>query len=146
MHLKINNYVIDEIIEKRTLSKDSKRNMSSFSRQRSVSVMQVVNNQISNAFEMLKNRSNSRIKFEFTLTQKMKNAQTQFMLKFRDRSLNSKKTTKSSQNEELWRHNRFYLYCSTTCEMKRMKRWYFFNWFENRMFVSFEFEQRIISE
>jgi hypothetical protein len=32
IHLKINNYTIDEITEKRTFSKDSKRNMLSFSR------------------------------------------------------------------------------------------------------------------
>ncbi len=75
---------------------------------------------------MLRNRSNSRIKFEFAFTQKTKDAQTQLTFKLRDRSSNSRKTTKSTQNEELWRHNRFYSYCSTTCEMKRMKRWYFF--------------------
>ncbi len=32
MHLKTSNYAIDEVTEKRTLLKDSKKNMSSFSR------------------------------------------------------------------------------------------------------------------
>jgi hypothetical protein len=75
---------------------------------------------------VLKNRSNSRIKSELTFTQKTKNAQTQFTLKLRDRLSNSRKTTKSTQNEELWRRNRLYSYCSTTYEMKRMSREYFF--------------------
>ncbi len=43
MHLKINNYAIDEISKKRTLSKDSKKNMLSFSRQRNVNVVQIIN-------------------------------------------------------------------------------------------------------
>jgi hypothetical protein len=126
MYLKTNNYAIDEDTEKRTFSKDSKRNMSSFSRQRSVSVVQVISSQTNNAFDVLRDRSNSRIRFEFTFTQKIENAQSQFTLKFRDRLSNSRKTTKSSQNEELWRRSRLYSYCSTTYEMKKMTRWYFF--------------------
>ncbi len=126
MHLKINNYAVNEITEKRTLSKDSRRSMSSSSRQQSVSVVQIINSQINNAFNVLRDRSNSRIRFKFIFTQRTKNAQTQFTLKLKNRSSNNKKTTKSSQNEELWRHNQLYSYCSITCEMKNMKRWYFF--------------------
>jgi hypothetical protein len=126
MHLKINNYVIDEVTEKRTLSKDSKRSMSSLSRQRSVSVVQVINSQTNNVFDVLRNRSNSRIRFELIFTQRIENAQSQFTLKLKDRLSNNRKTTKSSQNEELWRRSRLYSYCSTTCEMKRITRWYLF--------------------
>jgi hypothetical protein len=126
MHLKTNNYAVNEVTEKRTLSKNSKKSMSSSSRQRNVSIVQIVNNQINNAFDVLKNRSNSRIRSELTFTQKTKNAQTQLTLKFKNRLSNSKKTTKNTQNEKLWRRNRFYSYCNTTYETKRMTRWYFF--------------------
>ncbi len=126
MHLKISNYAINEITEKRTFSKDSKKSMSSSSRQRSVNIVQIANNQINNAFDVLRNRSNSRIRSELTFTQKTKNTQTQFTFKLKDRFSNSKKTTKSTQNEELWRRSRLYSYCSTTYETKRMTRWYFF--------------------
>jgi hypothetical protein len=126
MHLKTNNYAINEIIEKRTLSKHSKKSMSSSSRQRSVSIVQIVSSQINNAFDVLKNRSNSRIKSELTFTQRTKNAQTQFTFKLKDRFSNSRKTTKSTQNEKLWRRSRFYLYCNITYETKKMTRWYFF--------------------
>jgi hypothetical protein len=101
MHLKTNNYAINEITKKRTLSKSSKRSMSSLSHQRSVSIVQIASSQINNAFDVLRNRSNSRIKSELTFTQKTKNAQTQFTLKLKDRFSNSRKTTKSTQNEEL---------------------------------------------
>ncbi len=101
MHLKTNNYAVDEVTEKRTLSKNSKRSMSSSSRQRSVSIVQIASSQINNAFDVLKNRSNSRIRSELTFTQRTKNAQTQFTFKLRDRLSNSRKTTKSTQNEEL---------------------------------------------
>jgi hypothetical protein len=60
MHLKTKNYSMNEIIDKRTLSQSLERNMSSFSRQRSVSVMQMFNNQTNNAFDVLRNRSNTR--------------------------------------------------------------------------------------
>ncbi len=76
---------------------------------------------------MLKNRSNSKIRFELTFAQKTKNAQIQFTLKLKDRLSNSRKMTKSTQNEELWRRNRFYLYCNTMYETKKMTRWYFFS-------------------
>jgi hypothetical protein len=126
MHLKIDKYAMNEITEKRTLLQKSKKNMSSSSRQRSVSVMQIISSQINNAFNVLRNRSNLRIKLESTSTSTTHDTQTQLTLKLKDRSSNSRKTTKSSQNEELWRHNRHSSYCSTTFETKRMKRWYFF--------------------
>jgi hypothetical protein len=126
MHLKINNYAINEVTEKRTFSKNSRRSMSSSSRQRSVNIVQIANSQINNAFDVLKDRSNSRIRSELIFTQKTKNAQIQFTFKLRDRLSNSRKTTKSTQNEELWRRSRFYLYCNITYETKRMTRWYFF--------------------
>jgi hypothetical protein len=44
MHLKTHNYAIDEITKKRTLSKDSKKSMSSFSHQRNLNIVQIVNN------------------------------------------------------------------------------------------------------
>jgi hypothetical protein len=126
MHLKTNNYAINEVTEKRTFSKNSKRSMSSSSRQRSVSIVQIVNSQSNNAFDVLRNRSNSRIKSELIFTQRTKNAQTQLTLKLKDRSSNNRKTTKSTQNEELWRRSRLYSYCNTTYETKKMTRWYFF--------------------
>jgi hypothetical protein len=126
MHLKTNNYAINEITKKRTLSKNSRKSMSSSSRQQNVSIVQIANNQINNAFDVLKNRSNSKIRSELTFTQKTKNAQTQFTLKFKDRSSNSRKTTKSTQNEKLWRRSRLYSYCNTTYETKKMTRWYLF--------------------
>jgi hypothetical protein len=126
MHLKTDNYAVNEITEKQTLSKSSRRSMSSSSRQRSVSIVQIANSQINNAFDVLRNRSNSRIKSELTFTQRTKNAQTQFTLKLKDRFSNSRKTTKSTQNDELWRRSRLYSYCSTTYETKKMTRWYLF--------------------
>jgi hypothetical protein len=100
MHLKINNYAVNEITEKRTLLKNSKKSISSSLRQRSVNIVQIVNSQINNAFNVLKDRLNSKIKFELIFTQRTKNAQTQFTFKLKDRLLNSRKTTKSTQNEE----------------------------------------------
>ncbi len=75
--------------------------MSSLSRQRSVNVMQIVNSQMNNAFNVLKNRLNSKIRLELTLTQTTCDAQSQLIFKLRDRSKNDQKTTKNSQNEEL---------------------------------------------
>jgi alpha-galactosidase/6-phospho-beta-glucosidase family protein len=77
-------------------------------------------------FNVLKNRSNSRIKFESTFTSTTRDTQTQFTPKLKDRFSNNRKTAKSSQNEKLWRHNRHSSYCSITFETKKMKRWYFF--------------------
>ncbi len=101
MHLKIDKYAMNEITEKRTLSQKSKRNISSSSRQHSVNVMQIISSQINNAFNVLRNRSNSRIKFESTFTSMTRDTQTQFTLKLKTRFSNNNKTAKSSQNEEL---------------------------------------------
>jgi hypothetical protein len=60
MHLKIENYTINEITKKRTLFQNSKRNMSSSFRQRSINIVQMINNQSSNAFDVVKNHSNTR--------------------------------------------------------------------------------------
>ncbi len=60
MYLKTRNYFVNEIISKRILSQDSKRSMSSLSRQLSINVMQMISNSINNAFDVLKNRSNIR--------------------------------------------------------------------------------------
>ncbi len=126
MHLKIDKYAMNEMTKKRTLLQKSWKNMSSSSCQRSINVMQIINNQINNAFNVLKNRSNSKVKFEFTFKSMTHDTQTQFTFKFKDRSSNNRKTAKSSQNEELWRHNQHSSYCNTTFETKKMIRWYFF--------------------
>jgi hypothetical protein len=60
MHLKIENYTINEITEKRTLSQNSERSMSLSFCQRSISVVQIINNQLNNAFDVLKNHSSTR--------------------------------------------------------------------------------------
>jgi secreted PhoX family phosphatase len=103
MHLKTNKYARNEIMSKRTLSQKSKRSMSLSSRQRSVSVVQITSNQSNNAFNVLKDRFNSRIKSESTLTftTTSLDSQIQSTLKSRDRLSNSRKTIESSQNEKL---------------------------------------------
>ncbi len=60
MHLETKNYSMNEIIDKRTLSQNLERSMSSSSRQRSVSVVQMFSSQTNNAFDVLRNRSNTR--------------------------------------------------------------------------------------
>jgi hypothetical protein len=60
MYLKTKNYSMNEIIDKQMLSQNLKRNMSSSSRQLNVSVMQIISNQTNNAFDVLKNRLNTR--------------------------------------------------------------------------------------
>ncbi len=60
MHLKTRNYTINEIINKRTLFQRSDRSMSSSFRQRFVSVVQMISNRTSNAFDVLKDHSNTR--------------------------------------------------------------------------------------
>ncbi len=60
MHLKTKNYSMNEIIDKRTLLQSFKRSMSSFSRQRSVNLVQMFSSQTNNAFDVLKNRSSMR--------------------------------------------------------------------------------------
>jgi hypothetical protein len=52
---------MNEIIDKQTLSQNSERSMSSSSRQRSVSVMQMINSQTNNAFNVLRNRLSIRV-------------------------------------------------------------------------------------
>ncbi len=108
------------------ITKIEKKNMSSSSRQRSVNAVQIISSQINNAFNVLKNRSNSKIRFESTFTSTTRDTQTQFTLKLKNRFSNNKKTAKNSQNEELERHSWHSSYCNTTFETKKMKQWYFF--------------------
>jgi hypothetical protein len=60
LHLKTKNYSMNEIIDKRTLSQNLERSMSSSSCQQSVSVMQMFSSQTNNAFDVLRNRLNTR--------------------------------------------------------------------------------------
>jgi hypothetical protein len=125
MHLKTKNYSMNEIIDKQTLSQNLERSMSSSSRQRSVSVVQMFSSQTSNAFDVLKNRLNTRA-FQKTTqnTQMQTSIQSQIVFKSRKRSLNSRKTIESRQNDdELWRHDSFLQFYSTMWKMKRKTRW-----------------------
>ncbi len=125
MHLKTKNYSVNEIIDKRTLSQNFDRSMSSSSRQRSVSVVLMISSQTSNAFDVLKNRSSTRA-FQKTSqsTQTQTSTQSQTVFKSRERSLNSRKTIESRQNDDdLWRHNSFLQFYSTMWKMKRKTRW-----------------------
>jgi hypothetical protein len=101
MYLKIKYYSMNEIIDKRTLSQSLERSMSSSSRQRSVSVVQMFNSQTSNAFDVLKNRLNTRA-FLKTMqnTQSQTSIQSQTAFKSRERSLNNRKTIESKQNDD----------------------------------------------
>ncbi len=125
MHLKTKNYSMNEIIDKRTLSQNLERSMSSSSRQRSVSVMQMFSNQTSNTFDVLTNRSNTRTSQKTSQnTQTQTSIQSQTVFKSRERSLNSKKTIESRQNDDkLWRHNSFLQFYSTMWKMKKKTRW-----------------------
>jgi hypothetical protein len=101
MHLKTKNYSMNKIIDKRTLSQNLERSMSSSSRQRSVSVMQMFSNQTSNAFDVLKNRSSTRTSQKTAQnTQMQTSIQSQTVFKSRERSLNSRKTIESRQNDD----------------------------------------------
>ncbi len=125
MHLKTRNYSMNEIIDKRTLSQSFERSMSSSSRQRSVSVVQMFSSQTINAFDVLRNRSSTRT-FQKTTsnTQTQTSIQSQTASKSRERSLNSKKTIESRQNDdELWRHNSLLQFYNTMWKMKRKTRW-----------------------
>jgi hypothetical protein len=127
MHLETKNYSVNEITGKRTLSQNSERSMSSSSRQRSVSVVQMFSSQTSNAFDVLRNRSSTRT-FQKTAsntqTQTQTLTQSQTVFKSRERSLNNKKTIENRQNDdELWRHNSFLQFYNTMWEMKRKTRW-----------------------
>jgi hypothetical protein len=125
MHLKTRNYSMNEIIDKRTLSQNLERSMSSSSRQRSVSVVQMFSSQTSNAFDVLRNRSSTRTSQKTTQnTQMQTSIQSQTASKSRERSFNSRKTIESRQNDdELWRHNSLLQFYSTMWEMKRKTRW-----------------------
>jgi hypothetical protein len=101
MHLKTKNYSVNEIIDKRTLSQNFERSMSSSSRQRSVSVVQMFSNQTSNAFDVLRNRSSMRTSQKTAQnTQMQTSIQFQTVFKSRKRSLNNKKTIESKQNDD----------------------------------------------
>jgi hypothetical protein len=121
MHLKTKNYSMNEIINKRTLSQNFERSMSSSSRQRSVSVMQMFSSQTNNAFDVLKNRLNTRTFQKLTQnTQTQTSIQSQTVFKSRKRSFNNKKTIESRQNDdELWRHDSFLQYYNTMWKMKK---------------------------
>ncbi len=125
MHLKTKNYSMNEIIDKQTLSQNLERSISLSSRQRSVSVMQMFNNQTSNAFDVLKNRLSTRTSQRTSQnTQTQTSTQFQIVFKSRNRSLNSKKTIESKQNDdELWRHNSFSQFYNTMWKMKKKTRW-----------------------
>jgi hypothetical protein len=125
MHLKTRNSSVNEIIDKRTLSQNLERSMSSSSRQRSVSVVLMISSQTSNAFDVLRNRSSTRTSQETSQsTQTQTSTQSQTAFKSRERSLNSRKTIESRQNDdELWRHNSLLQFYSTMWEMKRKTRW-----------------------
>jgi hypothetical protein len=92
---------MNEIIDKRTLSQSFERSMSSSSRQRSVSVVQIFSSQTSNAFDVLRDRSSTQT-FQKTAqnTQMQTSTQSQIFSKSRERSLNSKKTIESRQNDD----------------------------------------------
>ncbi len=125
MHLKTKNYLLNEIIDKRTLSQNLERSMSSSSRQRSVSVVQMFSSQTSNALNVLRNRLNTRA-FQKTTqnTQTQTSIQSQTVSKSRERSLNSRQTIESRQNDdELWRHDSFLQFCNTMWKMKKKTRW-----------------------
>jgi GTPase Era involved in 16S rRNA processing len=125
MHLKTKNYLMNEIIDKRTLSQSLERSMSSSSRQRSVSVVLMISSQTSNAFDVLRNRLSTRA-FQKTSqsTQTQTLIQSQTVFKSRERSLNSRKTIESRQNDdELWRHNSLLQFYNTMWKMKRKTRW-----------------------
>jgi hypothetical protein len=125
MHLEIENYFVNEITNKRTLSQDLERSMSSSSRQRSVSVMQITSSQTSNAFDVLRNRSSTRTSQKtMSSTQSQTFSQSQITSRSRERSLNSRKTTESRQNDdELWRRKSRLQFYSTMCETIKKTRW-----------------------
>jgi hypothetical protein len=123
MHLKTKNYTINEITSKRTLSLKSDRSMSSSFRQRFVNVVQMISSQTSNAFDVLKDHSNTRASQNSTQsTQSQTQSQTAF--KSRERFFNSRKTIESRQNDEkLWHHSQHLQFYNTTSKMKRKAQW-----------------------
>jgi hypothetical protein len=123
MHLKTRNYTINEIMNKRTLSQKSDRSMSSSFRQRSVSVVQMISNQTNNAFDVLRNHSNTRAFQNFTQSTQSQ-TQSQIASKSRERFFNSRKTIESRRNDEkLWHHNQHLQSYNTTSKMKKRAQW-----------------------
>ncbi len=120
MHLKTKNYTINEITSKRTLSQNLDRSMSSSFRQRFVSVVQIINSQTSNAFDVLRNHSSTRASQDFTQnTQSQSQTQSQIVFKFKERSSNNKKTIESRRNDEkLWHHNQHLQFYNITSKIK----------------------------
>jgi hypothetical protein len=123
MHLKTKNYTIDEITSKRTLSQKFDRSMSSSFYQRFVSVVQMINNQTSNAFDVLKNHSSTRAS-QNSMQNTQSQTQSQIAFKSRKRFFNSKKTIKNRRNDEkLWHHNQHLQSYNTTSKMKKRAQW-----------------------
>jgi hypothetical protein len=146
MHLKIENYTIDEITEKRTLFQSSERSMSSSFRQRSISVVQMISSQTSNAFDVLRDSSNTRTSQNTTQdTQSQHHFQTNS--KSRERFLNNKKTIESRQNDdELWQRSSRLRSYSTTSKMKRRIRWCrFWSIRELRITIYWQFKNRDVT-
>jgi hypothetical protein len=109
---------MNEIIDKRTLSQDFERSMSSSSRQRSVNVVQMFNNQTNNAFDVLKNRLNTRT-FQKTAqnTQKQTSIQSQIVFKSRKRSFNNKKRLRT--NRTTTNYNDTIHFCNFTIQCEK---------------------------
>jgi hypothetical protein len=125
MHLKTRIYLMNEIIDKQTLSQSFEWSMSSSSRQRNVNIVQMFNSQMNNAFDVLKNRSNTRMFQETTQsTQISISTQSQIVFKSREKSFNSRKTIESKQNDdELWRNNSFLQFYNIMWKIKKKTRW-----------------------
>jgi hypothetical protein len=143
MHLKIENYTVDEITEKRTLSQSSERSMSSSFRQRSVSVVQMTSSQTSNAFDVLKNHSSTRTS-QNTIQDTQSQRQSQTDSRSREWSFNSRKTIESRQNDdELWQRSSRLRSYSTTSEMIKRERWCrFWSIRESRNTIYWQFKNR----
>jgi hypothetical protein len=87
--------------------------------------MHVSSNQTSNAFDVLKNRSSTRASQKtMSSTQSQTFSQFQITSRSRERSLNSRKTTESRQNDdELWRRKSRLQFYNTMCETIKKTRW-----------------------
>jgi hypothetical protein len=143
MHLKIENYTINEITKKRTLSQNSERSMSSSFRQRSVSVVQMISSQTNNAFDVLRDHSSTRASQNTTQdTQSQRQSQTNS--RSRERSFNSRKTIESRQNDEkLWQRSSRLRFYSTTSEMIKRERWCrFWSIRESKNTIYWQFKNR----
>jgi hypothetical protein len=91
--------MIKEITNKRTLSQNFDRNMSSSFRQRFVSVVHIINSQTNNAFDVLKDHSSTRAFQNFTQSTQSQ-TQSQIVFKSSRRSSNNRKTIESRRNDE----------------------------------------------